>query len=124
MDLELCIRPGGGGRARAAGAVDTPAFAAAAARSPGWRRAGEYLCAWADPRSALHDTVAVVWLEFDVPEIGDAEPFLVFTLATEPCYPDGRVEGSVRLPVVLREVGAGDPVRPLACTRIRIPLAA
>ena len=39
-------------------------------------------------------------------------------------YPDGRVEGSARLPVVLREVGAGDP----ACTRrsieVRLPLAA
>ena len=39
-------------------------------------------------------------------------------------YSDGRMEGSARLPVVLREVGAGDP----ACTRrsveVVLPLAA
>ena len=39
-------------------------------------------------------------------------------------YPDGRVEGSARLPVVLREVGAGDPVQPSPCTHIRLPLGA
>ena len=39
-------------------------------------------------------------------------------------YPDGRVEGSARLPVVLREVGAGDMAWAHTSTELELPLAA
>jgi hypothetical protein len=102
VDFELCIRPDAGARARAARSLDSQAFQRAAKRSVGWRRAGEVLRRWADPGSVLHFGIAVLWLEFDVPELGEAEPFSVLTLSTELAYPDGVVDRA-RLDPVLFE---------------------
>jgi hypothetical protein len=93
VDFELCIRSAGDARRRLANAVDQTAARAAAARSPGWRRAFAFLRAWADEGSALHDAVSAVWLEFDAPgEGGGSEPFLVFTLNAERFYAAGRAD--------------------------------
>jgi hypothetical protein len=89
-DFEVCLRRG---RRRLADSLSDTAWCAATARSAAWRRVHAFLRAWSDPLSRLHRAVAVVWLEFDVPEEdGAPEPFLVFTLDPEQFYASGSAD--------------------------------
>ncbi len=90
VDFAICLELGAEGRRRLAAALAEPEAPEAGASSPGWRRARAFLRAWAAPGAALHRTVSAAWLEFDA--LGDGrppEPFLLFTLEPEGCYPGG-----------------------------------
>ena len=100
VDLEVCLREGGGGRASLAAGL--PEFEDSTRGDPRWARTIEFLRSWCHPGSPLFDTVPVVWLELDVDEseTDSAVPFVVFTLDPEAPFANGtmlteRTEGAL-----------------------------